>query len=78
MILTIEILKKINACNRAISMFYNSKELHGIDIFKISEITISDANLCNDIRCLQSKLKNHFKLRKLTFKNSNGFGLYLK
>ena len=71
--ITIEQLEKIKACNGAINRFYNTKELHDINITNITEIIVTDYNLFKDISWLQSKLKNHFKLKKLIFTNSDGF-----
>ncbi len=73
--ITIEQLEKINACKAAINRFYNTKELHDIDITNITEITVADRSLFDDISWLQSKLKNHFKLRKLTYVNSDGYSV---
>ena len=52
--ITIEQLEKIKACKDAINRFYNTKELHGIDITNITEITVTDRKLFNDISWLQS------------------------
>ena len=71
--ITIEELEKIKACKSAINKFYNTKELHDIDITNITEITVTDRILFDDIGWLQSKLKNHFKLKKLTYVDSKGY-----
>ena len=71
--ITTDLLRKIKACNRAVNMFNNTTELHDIDITTINEITVGDNNLFYDITWLQEKLKNHFKLKKLTCVTSTGY-----
>ena len=69
--LTIELLKKINSCNRGIIRFKNTPELHKIDISNISEIITDSIELQNDIKFLIAK--KILKLKKLTYKDSYGF-----
>ncbi len=71
--ITTDLLRKIKACNRAVNMFNNTTELHDIDITTINEITVGDNDLFYDITWLQEKLKNHFKLKKLTYVYSTGY-----
>ena len=70
--ITTDLLRKIKACNRAVNMFNNTTDLHDIDITTINEITVGNYDLFNDIAWLQRKLKNHFKLKKLTLVDSTG------
>jgi len=44
--LTVEHLKKLKACQISINKFFNTKELHTIDI---NTITVGDMSLFNDI-----------------------------
>ena len=69
--LTIELLKKINSCNRGIIRFKNTPELHTIDISNISEIITDSIELQNDIKFLIAK--KILKLKKLTYKDSDGY-----
>ena len=71
--ITTDLLRKIKACNKAVNKFNNTTDLHDIDITTINEITVGDNDLFYDIAWLQEKLKNHFKLKKLTYVNSNGY-----
>ena len=71
--ITTELLRKIKACNKAVNKFNNTIDLHDIDITTINEITVGDNDLFYDIAWLQEKLKNHFKLKKLTRVYSYGY-----
>jgi len=71
--LTVEYLKKLKACQISINKFFNTKELHTIDIDNINTITVGDMSLFNDINWLILNSKGLLKIKSLTYKNSTGY-----
>jgi len=65
--LTVELLKKLNACEEGIAKFKNTIKLHDIHIDKPFEIETSDEELLENILWLRSELKSEFKLRRIKY-----------
>ena len=70
--ITLDLLKKINACAVAKSKFFNTKELHDIDIDNVNEVIVGDKELFDHINWLIISLKGKLLISKLTYKDSNG------
>lgn len=65
--ITTNLLKKLGADVVMIALYHNTKELHNIDLTSLTEIKVTNEKLFEDLCWLQSKLKNKFKLKKISY-----------